>query len=84
MPQTTNCMYCANELLLEHLLDLLPENLPLYKDSGLWQLRTDDMEDVICSQGANEAFRPFIERCLAQFVKDEEGDLVLNEKGYPL
>ena len=43
------------------IIDCLPENLPLYKDSGLWQVRSDDMEDIICAQKANQPFREFIE-----------------------
>jgi len=46
----------------EVLIDCLPQNKPLYKDSGLWQVRTDDMEDVIFQQHSNETFREFIER----------------------
>lgn len=40
----------------------LPENAPLYKDSGLWQVRTDDMQEVIAQQTANESFEDFIRR----------------------
>jgi len=47
------------------LLADFPENRPLYKDSGLWQMRTDDMEDVIIQQGVNESDAEFIERCKA-------------------
>jgi hypothetical protein len=42
-------------------LENIPQNRPLYKDSGLWQVRTDDMEDVIFEQGVNESFFGFIE-----------------------
>jgi hypothetical protein len=44
------------------IIDSLPENKPLYKDSGLWQVRTDNMEEVICQQEANEEFDHFIRR----------------------
>lgn len=44
-------------------LNNLPENLPLYKDSGLWQLRSDDMETVLIQQGCNESANEFLERC---------------------
>ncbi len=47
---------------LLEMLENLPENRPLYKDSGLWQIRTDDMEDVIFQQGVNESFFDFIKR----------------------
>lgn len=45
------------------LLSDLPENKPLYKDSGLWQLRTDDMEDVIIQQHSDESDDTFLEKC---------------------
>lgn len=44
-------------------IDELPENRPLYKDSGLWQIRTDDMEKVLYQQEVNESFDDFIKRC---------------------
>lgn len=46
----------------EELLDCLPQNRPLYKDSGLWQVRTDDMESVFIQQRSSETFRQFIIR----------------------
>ena len=45
------------------LLSDLPENKPLYKDSGLWQLRTDDMDDVIIQQHSDESDKDFLEKC---------------------
>jgi len=47
---------------LATMLENLPHNRPLYNDSGLWQIRTDDMEDVIFEQGVNESFFDFILR----------------------
>lgn len=47
---------------LADLLDELPENRPLYKDSGLWQQRSDDMEDVYYQQRVNEKTEDFIKR----------------------
>jgi len=44
-------------------IDRLPENLPLYKDSGTWQMLSDDMDVVLCEQNHNESFFDFIERC---------------------
>ena len=49
----------------------IPQNRPLYKDSGLWQVRTDDMEDVIFEQGVNESFFEFIKR-----VYDKENSFI--------
>lgn len=48
----------------EDLIDCLPQNRPLYKDSGLWQIRTDDMENVFIEQNCNETLRGFILRYL--------------------
>ena len=47
---------------LADLMDELPENRPLYKDSGLWQQRSDDMEDVYYQQTCNEKTEDFIKR----------------------
>jgi hypothetical protein len=49
-----------NELV--EMLDNLPQNRPLYKDSGSWQIRTDDMEEVLYEQAVNESFFDFIKR----------------------
>ena len=48
----------------DDLIDCLPQNRPLYKDSGLWQVRTDNMEDVFIQQNVNETLRGFIIRYL--------------------
>jgi len=50
------------EIKTETLIDSFPQNNPLYKDSGLWQVRSDDMEDIIFQQTADETFREFIIR----------------------
>jgi len=50
------------DLPLNEIVDWLPENMPLYKDSGLWQVRSDDMDDVICQQRVNESFKEFLVR----------------------
>lgn len=44
------------------MLENIPENRPLYKDSGLWTVRTDDMEFVLFEQDSNETFFDFIKR----------------------
>lgn len=46
----------------EQMLNDLPENRPLYKDTGLWQVRSDDMEDIIYWQNSSETFFEFIEK----------------------
>ena len=48
----------------DDLIDCLPQNRPLYKDSGLWQVRTDNMEDVFIQQNVNETLRCFVIRYL--------------------
>ncbi len=61
----------------EEISSNFPTNLPLYKDSGSWQLRTEDMEDVIEQQGVNESFYDFLERISdAQLRKDFEQEVV--------
>ena len=45
---------------LEFLFQSLLENLPLYKDSGLWQLRTDNMKKVLIQQNMNMSNIEFI------------------------
>lgn len=61
-----------NELVvIDSLVVDFPQNKPLYKDSGLWQLRTDDMEDVLVQQDVNESFRSFLIRCNEINVKEE-------------
>jgi len=54
------------KLTIEEMLDLLPENRPLYKDSGLWQIRSDDMEKVLYQQGVNETFAGFVKRAFSK------------------
>lgn len=44
------------------ILESLPENRPLEKDSGRWLIRDDSGEKVLCEQNANETFREFIIR----------------------
>ena len=53
------------------MLENIPQNRPLYKDSGLWQVRTYDMVDVIFEQGVNESFFDFIKR-----VYDKENSFI--------
>ena len=44
-------------------LENFPDNMPLYLDSGLFQLRSDNMEKVLLQQGVNECNIDFLERC---------------------
>lgn len=67
------------EIKLEHLLDCLPENRPLYKDSGLWQVRTDDMEDYYMVQHSNESVKAFIIRYIEFLIEnDKDGEIQIN------
>ena len=53
----------AVSLPLEEMLNELPDNRPLYMDSGSWQIRSDNMEDVLYQQATNESLYNFIKRC---------------------
>jgi hypothetical protein len=55
-----------SETAINKVFEDFPQNKPLYKDSGLWQLRTDDMEEVIHQQGVNETDCEFFKRCSSQ------------------
>jgi len=55
----------------QDLIDALPENRPLYKDSGLWQVRSDNMEEVLFEQEVNESLREFIIRYHDSLRDDE-------------
>jgi hypothetical protein len=55
----------------EEISSNFPTNLPLYKDSGSWQLRTEDMEDVIEQQGANESFYEFLTRISGEQLRKD-------------
>jgi hypothetical protein len=43
-------------------IDIIPENTPIYKDSGLWQIRSDCMKRVIIQQNCNETTDMFFSR----------------------
>ena len=71
----------------EDLIDCLPENRPLYKDSGLWQIRTDDMENVFIDQNCNETLRGFILRYLDwldDIDKEAVNDIWLSLSNYDM
>lgn len=60
-----------NKIETEILLDSLPENRPLYKDSGAWQVRSDSMIQVLLQQNSSETFREFIIRYCKTLANDE-------------
>lgn len=71
----------------EYLIDCLPQNRPLYKDSGLWQVRTDDMENVLIDQNCNETLRGFILRYLDwldDIDKEAVNDIWLSLSNYDM
>ena len=57
-----NCKGKEFECPLATMIENLPNNRPLYKDSGLWQIRSDDMEEVLYQQEVSEDFVDFIDR----------------------
>lgn len=67
---------------LDHLLFMLGElydNRPLYCDSGLWQICSEDMKEVLYQQKVNEDFYDFIERCFSMenkiMLASKNGDI---------
>lgn len=61
----------------EDIINSLPENQPLYKDSGTWNIYTDDFKDVISYQNPNETMREYLIRHILENVK---GDNLINLK----
>ena len=45
------------------MMDNLPENRPLYKDSGQWTIRDEELEKIYFEQEVNETTEEFIKRC---------------------
>lgn len=64
---------------IEDIINCLPQNRPLYKDSGLWQIRSDDMNEVYIQQLSNETFRSFIIRYLELLQKENLYEIVLED-----
>lgn len=60
--QKNTCTGKEFECELATMLENIPQNRPLYKDSGTWQVRSDDMEEVLFQQKPNEIFFDFIKR----------------------
>ena len=60
-----------NELPTAVLIDSLPQNRPLYKDSGLWTIYDDDFETQILEQTVSEDFRQFLIRYY-EFISEFE------------
>ncbi len=59
---------------ISQIIDSFPENYPLYKDSGLWQIRTYDFEEVIYSQSIIQTFDCFIEDYAFKLLQGNFGD----------
>ena len=65
------------ELKTEQLLNILPENLIIVKDSGLWNICEDDISmNELYHQGINEHFKDFIIRVLI----DSQNDIRYSER----
>lgn len=47
---------------LDQMLDDMPQNRCLYRDSGLWRISDEDNNMVLYKQGVNEDFDDFIRR----------------------
>ena len=59
-----------SNLKTEQLLNILPENLIIAKDSGSWNICEDNANmDELYHQDINESFRHFIIRSLIDFLK---------------
>jgi len=72
--------YPYNHYDIEYLIDCMPQNKPLYKDSGLWQIRSDDMQYVVLAQNVDESLKGFIIRYLEMLNKEETViDAILNK-----
>jgi hypothetical protein len=55
----------------EDILDSFPENLSLYKDSGLWTIRDDD-DNVLEYQGIHETLRDFLISYAKKIMREDE------------
>jgi len=53
---------------LEFLFENLPQNRPLYKDSGLWQIRADDMNN---NATLYQLFQ-LLDKAVLPFVNDQQ------------
>jgi hypothetical protein len=47
---------------LDQMLDDMPQNRCLYRDSGLWQIADETNTHILYRQGVNEDFDDFIRR----------------------
>lgn len=47
---------------IETLIDNMPENIILYKDSGLWSFYDDSFDNVLLDQNTIETFKQFVIR----------------------
>ena len=59
------------KLLTDQLLNILPENLAIYKDSGSWNIYSDDMKEELYHQELNENLKQFLLRVIYDLQKKE-------------
>lgn len=71
--------YFSPQEIIKSVFEEFPQNRPLYKDSGLWQLRTDDMENVIVNQGVNEKDSDFFLRCKRELLETSQKDINVDD-----
>ena len=62
-----------NHITTGELIDILPENRSLYKDSGLWSIR-DESDNPILEQNPNESLRQFIVRYIGLILNRESNE----------
>ncbi|MDB5243681.1 MAG: hypothetical protein JWP57_4306 [Spirosoma sp.] len=70
-----NTLEPAYKQYFRELINLVPKNLPLFRNSGMWQIRSDDMAEVLYQQEAHESFRDFLRKAVQKGIIqwDEEG-----------
>lgn len=74
----------------EQLLEAIPQNRPLYKDSDTWDIRDEDMKGIFMTQHPNETLKAFLIRYIEWLctmaakweisIDNKLDDMVANEK----
>lgn len=59
------------KLTTEQLIESIPENRPIYKDSGLWTVYNDVFDTPIIRQSCNESLKQFLIRYI-EFLRGVE------------
>ena len=62
-----------NKLNVSQLLNILPENMPIYKDSGAWNIYKDEtLKKELYHQKTNETLKLFLIRIISDIRKKED------------